>query len=104
MRRCLQAMGFVQRIIPIFTACAMLAAPIGYNRRRWRYTMSAPTMTTAETEATITTARAPLRMSYEDWLAWEHEGGLTQWVDGEVIIHMPAKPEHQRVVDFLNRL
>jgi Uma2 family endonuclease len=43
-------------------------------------------------------------MSYEKWLTWSHEGGLSEWVDGEVIIHMPTKPEHQRVVDFLNRL
>jgi Uma2 family endonuclease len=66
--------------------------------------MSAPTMTAAETEATDTTARAPLRMSYEDWLAWAYEGGLTEWIDGEVIIHMPPQDEHQRVVEFLDRL
>src|SRR5258706_367287 len=58
----------------------------------------------AESPAVVTPEPAPLRMSYEEWLAWEHEGGLSEWVDGEVIIHMPAKPEHQRVVDFLNRL
>ena len=56
----------------------------------------------AESPAVATPA--PLRMSYEEWLAWNYEGGLSEWVDGEVIIHMPAKPEHQRVVDFLNRL
>jgi Uma2 family endonuclease len=48
--------------------------------------------------------RGPLRMSYDEYLNWEHEGGLTEWVDGEVIIHMPPKDEHQRVVEFLDRL
>lgn len=51
-----------------------------------------------------TPAPAPLRMSYAEYLAWDHEGGLTEWVDGEVIIHMTAKPVHQKIVDFLNRL
>jgi Uma2 family endonuclease len=50
------------------------------------------------------TIRGPLLMSYDAWLDYEHEGGLTEWVDGEVIQHMPTKDEHQRVVDFLNRL
>jgi Uma2 family endonuclease len=57
-----------------------------------------------EPEIAAVAERAPLHMSYEEWLAWDHEGGLTEWVDGEVIVHMPTKPEHQRVVDFLNRL
>jgi Uma2 family endonuclease len=44
------------------------------------------------------------RMSYEEWLAWEHEGSLTEWVNGEVVTHMGVLLEHQRIVDFLNRL
>lgn len=58
-------------------------------------------------ETTVETppaAASRLRMSYEEWLDWDHEGGLSEWVDGEVIQHMPTKGEHQRVVDFLNRL
>jgi Uma2 family endonuclease len=47
---------------------------------------------------------APRHMSYEEWLAWEHEGGLTEWVNGEVIIFMPPLDEHQRIVEFLDRL
>lgn len=43
-------------------------------------------------------------MSFEDYLEWEYEGGLTEWVDGEGIIHMPATLEHQRIVDFLQAL
>lgn len=59
--------------------------------------------TTTDAQATIA-ERETLHMSYEEWLSYDREGGLTEWVDGEVIVHMPTKPEHQRVVDFLNRL
>jgi hypothetical protein len=31
------------------------------------------------------------RMSYEEYKHWEHEGGLTEWVDGEVHIYIPPK-------------
>jgi Uma2 family endonuclease len=54
--------------------------------------------------AVVAAIPAPLRMSYEEWLAWEHEGSLSEWVDGEVIIHMAPQDEHQRVVEFLDRL
>lgn len=47
---------------------------------------------------------APRRMTYEEFLAWDYEGGLTEWVNGEVIFHMPAKEEHQRVFEFLIQL
>jgi Uma2 family endonuclease len=48
--------------------------------------------------------QAPLRMSYEEWLTRDHEGGLTEWVNGEVIVFMPPLDEHQRIVEFLDRL
>ena len=44
------------------------------------------------------------RMSYEEYKHWEHEGGLTEWVDGAVYIYMPPKDEHQRIVEFLIQL
>ncbi len=62
--------------------------------------MSAPT---AVDPSAATQHPAPLRMSYAEWLAWDHEG-LSEWINGEVIVHMPTKEEHQRVVDVLNRL
>jgi Uma2 family endonuclease len=44
-------------------------------------------------------------MTYEEYLQWdEYESGLTEWVDGEVTLHMPPLDEHQRVVEFLERL
>ncbi|MCU0494145.1 MAG: Uma2 family endonuclease [Chloroflexaceae bacterium] len=42
-----------------------------------------------------------LPMSYEEYVAWEHEGSLAEWVDGEVIVFMPPLDRHQRVVLFL---
>src|SRR5262245_28159685 len=43
-----------------------------------------------------------LRMSYEEYLQWdEYNVGLTEWVEGEVILHMPPLEAHQRVVVFL---
>jgi len=57
--------------------------------------------------APIVTANAgqldhrPLRMTFEEYLAWDYEGGLTEWVNGEVIIFMSATELHQRVVEFL---
>jgi Uma2 family endonuclease len=41
------------------------------------------------------------RMSYEEYKHWEHEGGLTEWVDGEVLVYMPPTIIHQRMVAFL---
>lgn len=42
-----------------------------------------------------------LRMSYEEYLAWADEDKIIEWVDGEVIVHMPPKDRHQDVVIFL---
>lgn len=42
--------------------------------------------------------------SFEEWLAWDYEGGLTEWVDGEVKIYMSATRAHQSVIEFLAAL
>src|SRR5262245_27479546 len=59
---------------------------------------------TVETHDTPTVARPALRMSYEEYKHTEFESGLTEWVDGEVIFHMPPKDIQQNVVEFLDRL
>jgi Uma2 family endonuclease len=52
--------------------------------------------------ATAPTAQGQrLRMSYEEFLAWADEDVHAEWVDGEVIVQMPPKRPHQRVVAFL---
>src|SRR5262245_722912 len=60
-------------------------------------------MSVAETTVIEPTTEVPLRMSYEAYKQWEHEGGLTEWVDGEVHIYMPPKDAHQKIVVFLDR-
>lgn len=45
-----------------------------------------------------------LRMSYEEYLARDDGNHIVEWVNGEVIIHMPAKYEHQAILAFLHRL
>src|SRR5215471_18811815 len=45
-----------------------------------------------------------LRMSYEEYLAWADEDVHAEWVNGEVIVQMPPKLRHQRVVKFLLKL
>jgi Uma2 family endonuclease len=45
-----------------------------------------------------------LRMSYEEYLAWANEDVHAEWVNGEVIVHMPTKQPHQIVVAFLLQL
>jgi Uma2 family endonuclease len=42
-----------------------------------------------------------LRMSYEEYLAWADEDTRAEWVAGEVIVSMPPKDLHQRLVEFL---
>ncbi|MCS6846330.1 MAG: Uma2 family endonuclease [Anaerolineae bacterium] len=40
-------------------------------------------------------------MTYEEFLDWAPEGGLTEWIDGEGVQYMPATNIHQRVVNLL---
>jgi Uma2 family endonuclease len=56
--------------------------------------------TTVVEPTTTTTSAERLRMSYEEYKHWEHEGGLTEWIDGEVYIYMPPTILHQRLVAF----
>jgi Uma2 family endonuclease len=43
-------------------------------------------------------------MTYEAWRAWEVEGLKSEWVDGEVIVFMPATIRHGDVMVFLAAL
>lgn len=46
-------------------------------------------------------ATTRLQMSYEEYLEWSDEDSHAEWVDGEVIVHMPPRNEHQELVGFL---
>jgi Uma2 family endonuclease len=43
-------------------------------------------------------------MTYEAFLEWADEDTHAEWVDGEVIIHMPPKHIHQITLGFLHQL
>jgi Uma2 family endonuclease len=43
----------------------------------------------------------PLKMTYEEFLAWADEDTLAEWVDGEAIVTSPASNRHQDLVGFL---
>jgi len=43
-------------------------------------------------------------MSYEEFLAWADEDVHAEWVNGEVIVHMPPKTRHQVIAGFLHAL
>jgi Uma2 family endonuclease len=56
-------------------------------------------------EAVGTQTKPPrLKMSYEAFLEWADEDTHAEWVDGEVIIHMPVKKIHQMTLKFLLQL
>ena len=45
-----------------------------------------------------------LKMSYDDYLALANESQIVEWVEGEVIIHMPPAVLHQQIGGFLMTL
>jgi Uma2 family endonuclease len=49
-------------------------------------------------------AERRLRMSYEEWLAWDAGETRSEWVDGEVIVFMPTSERHWQIVFFLATL
>lgn len=60
-------------------------------------------MITATAEAIVETPVTPkrLKISYEEYLRSDHEGGLREWVDEELVTHMPPTNDHQRTAEFL---
>lgn len=61
-------------------------------------------MTTKEIDAPTREPTLPLRMSYEAYLDWCDEDTHAEWVNGEVIVHMPPFDIHQLVLNYLNHL
>lgn len=60
-----------------------------------------------ETELAVATAAPatpPLKMTYEEFLAWADEDVSAEWVNGEVIIMSPASTRHQQVAFFLSAI
>ena len=63
---------------------------------------------TQEIEIETVTASAvpapPLKMTYEEFLAWADEDTRAEWVEGEVIYMSPVSDLHQDLADFLTAL
>ena len=70
--------------------------------------MSDGVMTTQPQSATSQTgselAARPVSMSYEEYLALPNDGRLIEWVNGEVIYHMPPITVHQIIATYLTTL
>lgn len=62
------------------------------------------TVQTAPEITRPTTAAPRRRMSYEAYLRLPEEGPLVEWVEGEVIVHMPPTEVHQDLLTFLAAL
>ena len=44
---------------------------------------------------------SPPRMTFEEFLAWDSESHMAEWVDGEVFVMSPAAEKHQALLVFL---
>ncbi len=61
-------------------------------------------MDTAPTAVLAPPAPERLKMTYEEYLAWVDEDKHAEWVEGEVIVHMPPNIRHQDITTFLTTL
>ena len=59
---------------------------------------------TKQTELDAQQAADGRPVTYQAFLEWDPEGGLTEWVNGEAVQHMSTKLNHQTVVEFLAAL
>lgn len=59
-------------------------------------------MTTAAVDKSKRAVR-PYR-TYEEYLALPNDGRLVEWVDGEILTHMPPSIAHQDVIGFIESL
>jgi len=46
----------------------------------------------------------PLRMTFDEFMAWDPECGRAEWVNGEVVLVSPASLGHQLFIFFLAKL
>lgn len=54
------------------------------------------------TGAQLPSAAAPsLRMSFAEFLKWDSEHTMAEWIDGEVSVMSPAAERHQEILAFL---
>ena len=56
----------------------------------------------AQASSIETAAQLKRRMTYEEFLAWADEDVHAEWKDGKVTVHIPQKPPHQILSQFLS--
>src|SRR5262249_26747734 len=80
--------------------------PTRQSRGGYAVTTRESTSTLAEMPYPASEISEPVRlkMTYEEFLNWSDEDVHAEWVDGEVIVHMPPKDQHQRIVGYLYEL
>lgn len=55
-----------------------------------------------EAQATLDLPRPQgLRMTFEEFLVWDGEATMAEWVDGEVFVMSPVAEQHQEIIAFL---
>lgn len=59
-----------------------------------------PVLSPQNTPASVEGFNQSRPMTFEAYLDWQPEGGLTEWVAGEGIQFMPASNAHQRIVNL----
>lgn len=52
----------------------------------------------------MATSTPPQYVAYETYLELAGDNQIVEWVDGEIIFHMPAREEHQALSGFLYQL
>src|SRR2546421_12854251 len=70
------------------------------NTRMSRATSEAPEMQIVYEHPRPT----PPYMTFEEFLAWDHEGHMAEWIGGEVKLMGPAAATHQRIGSLLEKL
>ena len=67
--------------------------------------MSRDTIEAPEARAPAASARPsttpPQRMTFAEFLKWDSEHTMAEWLDGEVIVMSPAAERHQEILAFL---
>lgn len=66
--------------------------------------MAAQVLTLPKPEEKTEETKGTEKTSYEEYLRIPQDGHLVEWVNGEVIHHMPPKPAHQFLADFLTAI
>ncbi len=66
--------------------------------------MTTPAVIDWRTQPHLIERPAVIPMSWDEYIAWNHEGGLVDWIDGEAHLYVSTSSEHQRIIQFIVHL